>query len=124
MNIYKGLKGLVPPSAAGEEGEAIIEPKIDTRVADMKPIEGVEMIARTGTANARLEIESEMSEIKTRLAQKGQHIDMNVLRRAMQIPEELEFYPGKREYPDPIYDLMVNPNPKKKKKGKKGKKKK
>jgi hypothetical protein len=52
------------------------------------------------------------------------HIDMGVLRRAMQIPEELEYQPQKREYPDPVYDLMVNPNPKKKKKkGKKGKKK-
>ena len=82
VNIYKGLKGLAPP-VVGDEAVTIEEPKIDTRIADMKPIEGVEMIARTGTANARLEIDTEMQEIKHRLAIKGCHIDMNVLRRAM-----------------------------------------
>ena len=48
-----------------------------------------------------------------------------MLRRAMQIPEEQEWQPGNRKYPDPTHDLMANPFPKKKKgkKGKKGKKK-
>jgi hypothetical protein len=60
VNIYKGVKGLKPPEVPGAEDIIIEEPKIDTRIADMKPIEGLEMIARTGTANARLEIELEM----------------------------------------------------------------
>jgi len=48
VNILKGIKGL--ETLMTDEAGAIIEPKIDTRIADMKPIEGVEMIARTGTA--------------------------------------------------------------------------
>ena len=65
-----------------------------------------------------------MDQIKDRLAKDGCHINMNVLRRAMQIPEDIEWQPGTREYPDPTQGLMANPFPKKKKeKGKKGKKK-
>ena len=50
-------------------------------------------------------------------------MSMNVLKRAMMIPEEIEWKPGDRVYPDPGHGLMINPFPKPKKK-KKGKKKK
>lgn len=53
-------------------------------------------------------------------------VSVAVLRRAMMIPEDIEFkeVPGERKYPDPGFGLMENPFPKPKKKGKKGKKKK
>ena len=50
-------------------------------------------------------------------------IPVQVLERAIMMPEEIETYPGERKYPDPGVGLMINPDPKPKKK-KKGKKKK
>lgn len=48
IDITKGIPGLEPVQA--DENGVVIEAKIDTRIADMKPIEGLELIARTGTA--------------------------------------------------------------------------
>jgi hypothetical protein len=50
-------------------------------------------------------------------------VSVAVLRRAMMIPEDIEFRekPGESKYPDPGFGLMINPFPKAKKKGKKKK---
>jgi len=65
---------------------------------------------------------NEIESIKERLARDGFPQSMVVLQRAILMPDDVEYVPGKRKYPAPGDALMINPFPKKKKK--KGKKKK
>jgi hypothetical protein len=48
-------------------------------------------------------------------------IPVQVLERAIMMPDEIEIFPGERKYPNPGVGLMINPNPKPKKKAKKKK---
>ena len=81
------------------------------------------MMHRTRTAQSRLETMQEVRQINQRLQKDGTPVQVEVLRKAMMIPDDVEIKPSEREYPDPGLLLMVNPFPKAKKK-KKGKKKK
>jgi hypothetical protein len=68
---------------------------------------------------------NEIESIKERMARDHCPQSMVTLQRAILMPDEVEYEPGKRVYPSPMLALMVNPFPKKKKKkGKKKKKKK
>ena len=67
----------------------------------------------------------EIQQIKNKLSNSGCQIDVATLNRAVMMPEDCEWKPGERSYPNPGAGLMVNPFPKVKKKKKgKGKKKK
>jgi hypothetical protein len=80
------------------------------------------MLARTATTQTRLKSMEEVQRLSDKLARDGVPVSVNVLKRAMLVPDEQEIKPGTREYPDPGLLLMVNPFPKaKKKKGKKKK---
>ena len=120
-NILRGVKGLEPVEV--DENGTPIEQPVDPRVAEMQVPEGLRMLARTGTEQCRLETMTECEKIKMKLATDGCPMSMAVLERAVMIPEDVEWLPGKREYPNAGQGLMVNPFPKPKKK-KKGKKKK
>lgn len=123
-NILKGIKGL-EPVAVDEEGNPIEQAEPDSRIADMKPIPGLNMLARTFTAQHRTQQMAECIEIKTRLAREGINIPMKTLEKAIMIPEDCEWLPKKRQIPNAGDGLMANPFPKPKKgKKKKGKKKK
>jgi len=121
VNILSGIKGL-ETVATTEEGVPIPVEVGDQRIPDMET-GNLLMMPRTGTEQHRLEIMVECEQIKEKLARDGCPMSMGVLERAMMIPEELEWLPKERKFPDPGYNLMVNPFPKPKKK-KKGKKKK
>ena len=124
VNILSGIKGL-ELQPVDEEGNPIVKPEDDTRIPEMEVPEGLTMLARTGTEQHALETMMECQSIKNKLAQDRCLTSMAVLERAMMMPDDIEWKPGERKYPDCGYGLMVNPfpKPKKKKKGKKGKKK-
>jgi len=106
------------------EQEAGFVDAADSRFPNFKvPEKMKEMLARTHTEQTRLQTMVEMQQINEKLSRDGFPISMTTLNRAMMVPEEIEWKPAERVYPDPGYGLMINPFPKPKKK-KKGKKKK
>lgn len=84
----------------------------------------MQKISRGGIDGYRLEQINEIESIKERLARDHCPQSMVTLQRAILMPSDIEYEPGKRVYPSPSVGLMINPFPKKKKKKKKGKKKK
>ena len=122
VNILEGIKGL---EAAGTDEYGIpVEVPSDPRIAEMQVPDGLQRLARTGTEQLRLEEMVEIQLVKDKLARDGCPMSMTTLQRAVTRPEEIEWLPGERKYPNPGESLMKNPfpKPKKKKKGKKKRK--
>lgn len=65
----------------------------------------------------------EVLAIKEQLNKQGVCADVEMLRKAILLPEELQMQPSLKVYPRPDIGLMENPHKKVAKKGKKGKKK-
>jgi len=114
-NWFRGMEKLAP---VPEEEQ---EPK-DTRLPEFQQKPELQKISRAAIDGYRLEQISEIESIKEKLAKDNCPQSMVTLQRAILMPADCEYEPGKRLYPTPMMGLMVNPFPKKKKK--KGKKKK